>query len=339
MAGAPPGGDAAGGEAVGGGAGGGGAGGGPAAGTGAGGSEHRLTEETVSPVAERRPPDGFSEQATSVDDVKINYVRGGDGPTVVLLHGYPQTWYSWRKVMPELSQRYTVVAPDLRGAGDSGAPADGYDKKTLAGDVHGLLAQLGLDESVRVIGHDIGAMVAYAYAAQHPDSVERLVFCEAVIPDEGIYQMPVLTADGPGHWNFGLFNVGNGSFPEGLVAGRELAWVRGYMITQAKRPEAIDEQSLREYARCLLDDEHLRASFAYFRMLNQDMADNAEYAKTRLPMPVLAIGASSSLGDTVAAQVTRYAQNVRISVIDDAGHYLFDEQPDELSRQVLDFLE
>jgi pimeloyl-ACP methyl ester carboxylesterase len=308
------------------------------AGTGAGGSEHRQTEETVSPVAERRPPQGFSEQATSVGDVKINYVRGGDGPTLVLLHGYPQTWYMWRNVMPALCQRYTVVAPDLRGAGGSDAPADGYDKKTLAGDVHGLLAQLGLDESVRMIGHDIGAMVAYAYAAQHPDSVERLVFCEAVIPDEGIYQMPVLTADGPGHWNFGLFNV-DGGFPEGLVAGRELAWVRGFMTPQAVRPEGLDEQSLREYARCLLDDEHLRASFAYFRALKQDMADNAEYAKTRLPMPVLAIGASNSLGDSVGAQLARYAQEVRVGVIDDSGHYLFEEQPDELSRQVLGFLE
>ncbi|MEU5566202.1 alpha/beta fold hydrolase [Micromonospora musae] len=268
----------------------------------------------------------------------INYVRGGDGPTVVLLHGYPQTWYSWRKVMPELSRRYTVVAPDLRGAGGSDAPADGYDKKSLARDVHGLLAQLGLDESVRMIGHDIGAMVAYSYAAQYPESVERLVFCEAVIPDEGIYQMPVLTPQGPGHWNFGLFNVDSG-FPEGLVAGRELAWVRGYMVPQAVRPDRIDEQSLQEYARCLQDDEHLRASFAYFRALKQDMGDNAEYVKTRLPMPVLAIGASNSLGDTIGAQLTRYAQDVHVSVIDDSGHYLFEEQPDELSQQVLGFLE
>jgi pimeloyl-ACP methyl ester carboxylesterase len=314
------------------------AGGAPVARTEAARSGHRLTEEVVSPIPDRRPPDGFSEQAISVGDVTINYVRGGDGPTVVLLHGYPQTWHMWRKLMPELCRRYTVVAPDLRGAGDSSAPPHGYDKKTLARDVHGLLAQLGLDESVRMIGHDIGAMVAYAYAAQHPESVERLVFCEAVIADEGIYSMPVLTADGPGHWNFGLFNVDSG-FPEGLVAGRELAWVRGFMIPQAKHPEGIDEQSLREYARCLLDQEHLRASFAYFRTLTQDMADNVEYAKTPLPMPVLAIGASGSLSDTVGAQVGRYARDVRTSVIDDSGHYVFEERPEESSREVLSFLE
>jgi pimeloyl-ACP methyl ester carboxylesterase len=287
-------------------------------------------------VGERRPPEGFTEQRTSVDGVTINYVRGGAGPTVVLLHGYPQTWFAWRAVLPELARHYTVVAPDLRGAGDSDAPAGGYDKKTLAGDVHGLLVQLGLDQHVRVVAHDIGSMVAYTYAAQHPDSVERLVFCEAVIPDEGIYQMPVLTPQGPGHWNFGLFQVPD--FPESLVKGRELGWVRGYMLPQAQNPGAIDEQSLEEYARCLSDDAHLTASFGPFRALVHDMADMAEYKKTRLPMPVLAIGASDSLGASVGEQLGRYAENVRSVVIDDAGHYLFDEQPEELTRHVLEFL-
>ena len=291
------------------------------------------------PAGERRPPDGFSEQSADVDGVKINYVRGGSGPTVVLVHGYPQTWYSWRKLMPRLAERYTVVAPDLRGSGGSDAPAAGYEKKTLARDIHGLLTRLGLDRAIRLVAHDIGSMVAYSYAAQYPDTVEQLVFCEAVIPDEGIYRMPVLTAEGPGHWNFGLFNVGDGSFPEGLVAGRELAWVRGYMLPQATYPDKIDEDSMQEYARCLTDEKHLRASFAYFRTLKQDMVDNAEFAERRLPMPVLAIGAKSSLGDSVAAQLTRYARNVRVSLVDDAGHYVFDEQPEELSRQVLEFLD
>ncbi|GAA5201510.1 CFTR inhibitory factor Cif [Rugosimonospora acidiphila] len=335
MGNAPSGGDAMGSGTAPGEAGGGGTGGG---GTGAGGGEFRLIEEIVSPVAERRPPDGFSELATSVDGVMINYVRGGDGPTLVLLHGYPQTWYMWRKVMPEFGQHYTVVAPDLRGAGDSAAPAGGYDKKTLAGDVHGLLAQLGLDESVRIIGHDIGMMVAYSYAAQHPDSVQRLVLCESLIPDESVYHLPALTQHGPGIWNFGLFNVDSG-FPERLVAGRELAWVRGFMGAQAVHPEGIDDQSLREYARCLLDEEHLSASFAYFRTLDQDVADNAEYAQSPLPMPVLAIGAAGSLGDSVSAQVARYAQDVSSGVVDGSGHWLFEEQPDKLSQQLLGFLE
>jgi pimeloyl-ACP methyl ester carboxylesterase len=287
-------------------------------------------------AGERRLPEGFTEQRIDVEGVTINYVRGGEGPTVVLLHGYPQTWYAWREVMPELARYYTVVAPDMRGAGDSDAPADGYDKKTLAGDLHGLLAQLGIGGSVRVVGHDIGAMVGYAYAAQYPDSVERLVFCEAVIPDESIYRMPVLTPDAPGHWNFGLFQFRD--FPESLVKGRELAWVRGYMLPQAQRPEAIDEEGLQEYARCLSDDEHLTASFGPFRALQHDMADMAEFAKRRISMPVLAVGAADDLGDAIGAQFAHYAENVRVLVIEDAGHYLFDEQPEEMTRHVLAFL-
>lgn len=287
-------------------------------------------------VGGRRPPYGFTEQCTSVDGVTINYVQGGARPTVVLLHGYPQAWYAWREVLPQVAQHYTVVAPDLRGTGDSDAQAGGCDKKTLAGDVDGLLVQLGLDQHVRVVGHDIGSMVAYTYAAQHPDSVERLVFCEAVVPDEGIYSMPVLTPQGQGHWNFSLFQVPD--FPESLVTGRELGWVRGYMLPQAQRPAVIDEASLEEYARCLADHAHLTASFGPFRALVHDMADMAEYRKTPLPVLVLAIGASHSLGASVGEQLGRYAGDVRSVVIDDAGHSSSTSQPEELTQHVLEFL-
>lgn len=293
--------------------------------------------DLASPVAERRPPDGFSELATKVGDVTINYVRGGDGPTLVLLHGYPQTWYMWRKVMPALCRQYTVVAPDLRGAGDSSAPPGGYDKKTLAADVHGLLGQLGLDGEVRIVGHDIGMMVAYAYAAAHPDSVERLVLCEAPIPDQSIYQMPALTQRGPGFWNFGLFTVDNG-LPERIVAGRELLWVRHFIDSLALRPDTLEDESMQEYARCLLDEAHLRASFAYFRTLAQDAADNAGYAQTPLSMPVMALGAAGSLGGAVGHQVGHYASDVRPGVVEDSGHWLFEEQPERMTQQVLEFL-
>ncbi|HEY2673453.1 MAG TPA: alpha/beta hydrolase [Rugosimonospora sp.] len=293
--------------------------------------------DQASPVAERRPPDGFSELAANVGDVTINYVRGGTGPTLVLLHGYPQTWYMWRKVMPALCRQYTVVAPDLRGAGDSSAPAEGYDKKTLAADIHGLLAQLRLDDGVRLVGHDVGTMVAYAYAAEHPEAVERLVLCEAPIPDQSIYQLPALSRRGPGIWNFGLFNVDNG-LPEQIVAGRELLWVQGFMASMALRPDGIDRDCVQEYARCLLDEAHLRASFAYFRALATDVADNARYGETPLPMPVLALGGAGSLGDAVGTQVSRYATDVRPGVIEESGHWLFEEQPERLTQQMLEFL-
>ncbi|MGL5850917.1 MAG: alpha/beta fold hydrolase, partial [Phycicoccus sp.] len=147
-----------------------------------------VVDATLAGTPDRtRVPAGFTEHRTRVGEVRLNYVVGGRGPTLVLLHGYPQNWTMWRKVLPALAEHYTVVAPDLRGAGRSDAPREGYDKKTLAADVHGLLAELGLDRDVRVLGHDIGTMVAYAYAAAHPEDVTRLVLSEAPIPDEGIY--------------------------------------------------------------------------------------------------------------------------------------------------------
>ncbi len=157
-----------------------------------------------------RIPAGYVERRTQVGDVAINYVRGGEGPTLLLLHGYPQTWYMWRKLLPELARHFTVVAADLRGAGGSDAPECGYDKKTLAADMHGLLTSLGLAGEVTVVGHDIGTMVAFAYAAAYRDEVSKLVLTEAPIPDESLYRAPALTAKGPAFWNFGFLNLGHG---------------------------------------------------------------------------------------------------------------------------------
>ncbi|GAB3877906.1 hypothetical protein GCM10027612_01400 [Microbispora bryophytorum subsp. camponoti] len=168
-------------------------------------------------------PAGFSEHKVQAGSVGINYVIGGHGPTLVLIHGYPQTWYEWRHIMPALAEHYTVIAPDLPGAGRSDAPAAGYDKKTMAAELHALLVRLGRDKDLRIVGHDIGTMVAYSYAAAHPADVRKLVLSEAPIPDPGIYSYPSLTADGPGPWHFGFFALANG-LPEDLVSGRETLW-------------------------------------------------------------------------------------------------------------------
>lgn len=286
----------------------------------------------------QRVPDGFTEQTAQVDDITINYVRGGRGKTLVLLHGYPQTWYMWRKVLPELARHYTVVAPDLRGAGGSDAPAGGYDKKTLANDVHRLLSQLGLDGEVSIVGHDIGSMVAYAYAAAHPDDVRRLVLTEAPIPDQSLYEAPSLTPKGPGLWNFGFFSLPNG-LPEQIVNGREGLWVDRFTDSMEVQKDGVGDDDVREYARHLEDDAHLRASFEYFRAFPQDVADNGDYGKTKLTMPVLALGAQGSLGDVVPRQVAQYATTVSGGVIEDAGHWIFEERPTELTTRLLRFLE
>ncbi|TDD44989.1 alpha/beta hydrolase [Nonomuraea terrae] len=287
---------------------------------------------------EARPPAGFSEHVVHVNGIDVNYVRGGHGPTLVLLHGYPQTWYEWHAIMPSLAKKFTVIAPDLRGAGDSGAPRGGYDKKTMAGDLHALLTRLGLSKHVNLVGHDIGTMVAYSYAAQHRDQVDRLVLSEAPIPDQSIYSFPSLTSNGPGFWNFGYFNVTNG-LPEAMVKGRETTWINLFISMLAvKKKAATDPAAVREYAKHLSDPAHLRASFEWFRSLNKDVADNAEYAKQPLPMPVLAIGASGSLGQSVPDQVRHYATNVQAEVIPDSGHWIYEEHPEETTRLLLDFL-
>jgi pimeloyl-ACP methyl ester carboxylesterase len=288
-------------------------------------------------MADVPPPEGFTQASARVGEVTVNYVRGGVGEPLVLLHGYPQNWYMWRRVLPAFAERYTVIAPDLPGAGDSSALADGYDKRSLAGHIHGLLGQLGLDRGVRLVGHDIGTMVAYAYAARYPTGVARLVLTEAPIPDESIYRLPALTPRGPGAWNFGMFNVPDG-FIERFVAGREDTWVERFMASQALRPEAIEPGAVRVYAHPLRDPAHLRASFEYFRALATDVADNTESSRAPLPMPVLALGARGSLAEAVPDQVARYAADVRGDVVEDSGHWLFEEQPDDLSRRLLDFL-
>ncbi|MEV0350101.1 alpha/beta hydrolase [Nonomuraea sp. NPDC050680] len=286
---------------------------------------------------EPRIPAGFREKRVQVGNIAINYVRGGHGPTLVLLHGYPQTWYTWREILPELAKHYTVIAPDLRGAGKSDAPANGYDKKTLAADLYGLLTTLGLKRDIRLVGHDIGTMVAYAYAAAHPGDVTKLVLSEAPIPDKTLYTFPSLTAKGPGAWNFGYFSLTNG-LPERMVNGREEQWVERFIDSLEVKKNGVSDKQVREYARYLRDDAHLRASFEWFRAFPKDVADNRAYSAKKLPMPVLAIGARGSLGDFVPTQVRRYAGHVTGIVIEDSGHWIFEEQPEQLTRVLLRFL-
>ncbi|MFD7999632.1 alpha/beta fold hydrolase [Streptomyces mirabilis] len=289
------------------------------------------------PSSGEQMPAGFSEHKTRVAGIGINYVIGGHGPTLVLIHGYPQTWYEWHGIMPALAKHYTVIAPDLPGAGHSDAPASGYDKKTMAAELHALLVSLGKDHDVNVVGHDIGTMVAYSYAAQYPHSVRKLVLSEAPIPDPGIYKFPALTAKGPGVWNFGFFSLQTG-LPESLIRGRELTWTSGFMRGIAVHKDALTPDDLAVFASYLRDYAHLKASFAWFRTFPQDIADNARFQKKPLAMPVLAIGADGSLGSSVAKQVRHYATHVTPAVVPDSGHWIYEEHPEEMTDMLLHFL-
>ncbi|BBX69167.1 alpha/beta fold hydrolase [Mycolicibacterium psychrotolerans] len=288
-------------------------------------------------MTSEQTPEGLTRDKVDVGGLGIDYVTGGSGPTLVLLHGYPQTWYEWRHVLPALAEHYTVVAPSLRGAGRSDAPPAGYDKKTMAADIHGLLVALGLDSRVRMVGHDIGTMVAYAYAVAHPDEVTKLVLSEAPIPDPAIYSFPSLTPDGPGAWHFGFFNLANG-FADELIAGNEKLWVTKFIDALEMIKGSVTDEDISIYAEYLSDPAHLRANLAWFRSLPQDMADNTEFGKTKLAMPVLAIGAEGSLADFVGIQVKNYASDVTPAVIAGAGHWIYEERPDEMTQVLLTFL-
>jgi pimeloyl-ACP methyl ester carboxylesterase len=291
-----------------------------------------MTQLTTSQV-----PEGFVERTAEANGIALNYAVGGSGPTVVLLHGYPQTWYMWRKVMPALAERYTVVAPDLRGSGGSDAPEGGYDKATLAEDIHQLLLTLGMPDDVNVVGHDIGTMVAYAFASAHPDSTRRLALLEAPLIDETLYRFPSIAPTGPGLWNFGFFTLENG-LPEEIVEGREEIWVRGFIDWLEQVKGAVGDQAIAEYARHLSRPGHLRASYDYFRAFPKDLDDTVRARGRSLGMPVLAIGAEGAIGEAVPDQARAYADDLT-GVVVPCGHWVPEEIPDVLLEHLLPFLD
>ena len=284
------------------------------------------------------PPVGFVEKKVTVNGIGINYVKGGHGPTLLLIHGYPESWYEWIDVLPALAQHYTVVAPDLPGAGDSDAPAPvaDYTKTAMAAEVYALMVKLGLSHNVRVVGHDIGTMVAYSYAAAHAADVDKLVLSEAPLPDSSIYTFPALSRTGPGLWWFGLFNEPQ-ALSLGLMTGKEQVWTTQSMPTLEVVKGALTQCDLAIAAHDLEKPGHLRATIEWFTALPQDVTDQTSYPK--LTMPVLAIGSSKVFGSLVATQAGKYATTVTGLVITDSGHWLYEEQPTEMTTDLLKFLQ
>ncbi len=273
-----------------------------------------------------------------VGEVMLHYVTAGQGPPVVLLHGWPQTWYEWRHIIPELARRFTVIAPDLRGLGDSSRPLTGYDKKTVANDVWRLTTETLGHKSFLLVGHDWGGPTAFALAAAHPDAVTRLVIIDVVIPGDGGD-----FSQGGRRWHH-QFHI-TPDLPEALVTGRERIYLQWFYQTFAYYPGAITDADLDEFTRTYAQPGALRAGFNYYRAMAQDAADNKALLATgfRLPMPVLAIGGAESYphargrGSDVEQSLRRVADNVRGAVIEKAGHFVPEEQPAELARLLLGF--
>ena len=297
-------------------------------------------------MAQQQQPNGtsfqvdnvtFSHNTKSVNGIQLHYVIGGQGDPVVLLHGWPETWYAWHKVMPALAKNYTVIAPDLRGLGDSSKPTTGYDGKTVAEDIHQLVTQLGFN-TISLVGHDIGAFVAYPYAAAHPTEVERLVVMEVPPPINGVFPPPSLAV--PLWW---LFFQQTPDVPEALTQGKEMTYLSWFYQNLAFNPAAITQEAINEYVSHYSAPSAMRAGFEYYRAIPQDAIQNENYSKTNPTMPVLALGAGyiPAFGgnpNTAAQDVMKIlAQNVTGIIVQNAGHFIPEEQPDAVVKLLNNF--
>src|ERR1700692_761466 len=248
------------------------------------------------------------------------FVRSaGHGPAVVLIHGYAETSDSWAPLAAELEKTYTVIVPDLRGIGSSSRPAGGYDKKTQAADIRAVVTTLGYDRAF-VVSHDIGIMVAYAYASLYPDKVERLVIMDAPIP--GIAPWDDIVKD---HrlWHFSFW----GPDEDRLVAGRERIYLDRIWDDFTGDPHQPDEANRAFYAARYAQPRAKHAGYEHFQAFTQDAADNQVFARTKLTMPVLAVGGEKSIGATEAVIMRNVAVNVREAVVPNSGHWLMEESP------------
>jgi pimeloyl-ACP methyl ester carboxylesterase len=275
----------------------------------------------------------FAYHTVALEGVTLHYVTAGSGDPLVLLHGWPQTWYEWRRIMPRLAERYTVIAPDMRGLGDSSRPAGGYDKRTIAADIRQLVHKLGF-EQILLVGHDWGGPVAYAYACSHPQEVRRLAILDVTIPNGTWERIPQITRRG-GIWHLAFHSVRD--LPEALVQGRERTYLSWFYRTAAYNPGAITEAAIDEYVRCYSAPGALRAGFEYYRAIFTDIDHNKENAKTRLKMPVLALGGERGFRSAPLNCMKELAEDVRGGVVERCGHWIPEEQPDYLVAQFLEF--
>ena len=271
----------------------------------------------------------FSHHTASVNGIQMHYVIGGQGDPVVLLHGWPQTWYEWHRVMPALAKNYTVIAPDLRGLGDSSKPVTGYDGNTTAEDIYQLLSQLGLDQKINLVGHDVGVHTAYSYAAAHPNNVSKLVILDVPVP--GFYP--------PGFedccWWFSFHQTPD--IPEILTAGKEREYLSWFYTTFAYNPEAITEADIDKYVSKYSAPGGMRAGFEYYRAFPITAEQNKEHSNVKLPMPVLALGGEYTR-DAALTSMKSLATDVRGGIVPFSGHWIPEERPDYLVKELAKFL-
>jgi pimeloyl-ACP methyl ester carboxylesterase len=269
--------------------------------------------------------------SADIGDVKLHYLIAGKGDPVVLLHGYAETSHMWLPLMSKLADKHTVIAPDLRGFGQSSAPEDGYTKAAMARDIHALVKSLNHDR-IRLVGHDIGLMVAYAYAAQYPDEVDRLVLMEAFLPGVGDWNSVFLLRD---LWHFHFY----GKTPLALVTGRERIYLDHFWNDFAADPnKSVSEQDREFYTQAYAQPGHMKAGMEVFRAFPKDAEDFAQFAKAKLKMPVLVLSGEKAGGPFLIEQGRMVADDVEGVLVPGAGHWLMEEAPVQVIPRLAGFL-
>jgi len=275
-------------------------------------------------------PKSAESQFAEVNGIRMHYVKMGEGPLLILLHGWPQTWYEWKKVMPALAGKFTVVAPDLRGLGLSEKTLTGYDKHTLAADMAALIRHLG-EKSALVVGHDMGGKVAYVLSLLYPELVTKLVLVDCMPP--GTENMD--PAKG-GMWHYGFHMAAE--FPEMLTENREREYISAQMTKWSHQKDAITPDALDEYAKHYATPGGMTAGFNYYRALPDDAKFVAAYADRKFAMPVLTIAGRYGVSDNLFKAMTRKADNLKSVIAEESGHFVPEEAPTFLTEQIVKFI-
>ena len=281
---------------------------------------------------------GFEHRFATVDGVRLHYVTGGkaDGEAIVLLAGFPESWFAWRKVIPLLAPGFRIIAPDLPGQGDSDRPQSGYDTQALAVIMHNLLQRLGVTRCC-MAAHDVGAWVAYPYAALFGGEVRRLVLMDAGIPGITLPDaLPIAPDRAWRTWHFAFHALPD--LPELLIGGRERQYLDWFLRRKTANPDAFSDDDITEYLRVFTKDGGLRAGLAYYRAASLSAHQNRELsARGKLTMPVLALGADQGSIADMAAPLRAYAEDVRGGVVANCGHFIPEEQPEAAARELASF--
>lgn len=275
-------------------------------------------------------PKGFKSEKVKIDGITYNVFRGGKGSPLLLIHGYGQSALMWSKAMEHYKDKFSMIIPDIRGSGDTDAPDAGYDKITMAEDMKKLLDHYQISKS-KVVGHDIGLMVAYTLAARYPQMVERLALMDAFLPGIG---PGVAIYNDPNLWHFRF----HGPYAEKLVKGRENIYFNSLWVGFSARPDSFPEDAKKYYLKQYTRPGRMKAGFAYFETFPLDAENNNRFIKTKLPMPVYTIAGEKSMDKKLNESMVLAATDVGGKVVAGCGHWMLEECPRETLEALDSFL-